>query len=144
MKHMRHRMSPSTPERLTPEFTNAPSCNDEYLISISRHLVCCTDTLGDVGMDDADSLRGSGSISNRRIRVLLCDLRTDKGNAPINPFAQSIDRDASTFAAGPAMMSINDVRYDYSLSGNFLASARGVSSSGDVPPACSRSTTWVR
>ena len=65
-------------------------------------------------------------------------------NAPINPFAQSIDRDASTFAAGPAMMSINDVRYDYSLSGNFLASARGVSSSGDVPPACSRSTTWVR
>ena len=73
-----------------------------------------------------------------------CSRITVISNAPINLLDSRSVVTPPIFSAGSARVSINDVRYDYSLSGNFLASARGVSSSGDVPPACSRSTTWVR
>ena len=65
-------------------------------------------------------------------------------NAPINLLDSRTVVTPPSPAAVSVRASVEEVRYDYSLSGNFLASERGVSSSGDVPPACSRSTTWVR
>jgi hypothetical protein len=65
-------------------------------------------------------------------------------NAPITLLDRRSVVAPLRLAAGSVGVSIEEVRDDYSLSGNFLASARGVSSSGGVPPVCSRSTTWVR